>query len=88
MVPTYTIISSYVGHIFVFPKSQNRPIRAKQCGFALCLLILESVDREYCVEMGLAYTYNQYLITNKVKKVSFKIMHKMYPVKHRPLCEI
>jgi len=38
--------------------------------------------------MGLAYTYNQYLITNKVKKVSFKIMHKMYPVKHRLLCEI
>lgn len=50
--------------------------------FALNLLILESPDNIAWKGAWIRPAPNQYLITNIVKEVSFKLTHIIYPAKH------
>ncbi len=84
-LPNTCIISSYIGNICFSLKSHNSSVRAV---FQRDIVFLPYVYSYWnhltdnIIWKKVWLIPNQYLITNKVKEVSFKIIHRIYPAKY------
>lgn len=79
------VLNTYVGRICLFCKSNNRCIRTLFQRNIVSLPYVHSFWNRFtdCIVWKKVWLLpNQYLITKKIKELSFKLIHRIYPTKH------